>query len=118
VNRMRFPEGFLWGSATSAHQVEGGCDRNQWWEWEQQGLRERPGGNIRDGSTSGIACDYLRRCGYDHRLAAEEGDASGGMAAGRRASEPDRFVDEMGWEVYPEGLYRNLLRVAKLGAPV
>jgi len=30
----RFPENFYWGSATSAHQVEGGT-RNDWTEWEE-----------------------------------------------------------------------------------
>ncbi|OHA08934.1 MAG: hypothetical protein A3A44_00025 [Candidatus Sungbacteria bacterium RIFCSPLOWO2_01_FULL_60_25] len=30
-----FPKGFLWGAATSSHQVEGG-NRNDWSEWERQ----------------------------------------------------------------------------------
>ncbi len=31
-----FPEGFLWGSATSSHQVEGDNSNNDWWQWEEQ----------------------------------------------------------------------------------
>ena len=30
----KFPDGFLWGAATSSHQVEGGS-RNDWSEWEE-----------------------------------------------------------------------------------
>jgi beta-glucosidase len=28
---------FLWGSATAAHQVEGGNTESDWWQWEQMG---------------------------------------------------------------------------------
>lgn len=31
----QFPKGFLWGAATSSHQVEGNT-RNDWTEWERQ----------------------------------------------------------------------------------
>ena len=29
-----FPESFLWGSSTAAHQVDGGNTNNDWWAWE------------------------------------------------------------------------------------
>jgi beta-glucosidase len=28
-----FPPSFLWGAATAAHQVEGGNDGSDWWDW-------------------------------------------------------------------------------------
>lgn len=31
---INFPQGFLWGTATAAHQVEGGNWNNDWWAWE------------------------------------------------------------------------------------
>ena len=46
-----FPQGFIWGTATSAHQVEGNNDNNNWTTWEQKG-------HIIDGSTAGRACDW------------------------------------------------------------
>ena len=51
----RFPQGFLWGAATSAHQVEGGNRWNDWWRFEQQ-----PGA-IRGGDASGDACRHWER---------------------------------------------------------
>ncbi len=32
-----FPKGFLWGTATAAHQVEGGNANNNWSQWEEAG---------------------------------------------------------------------------------
>ena len=29
-----FPVGFTWGTATAAHQIEGGNTNNDWWEFE------------------------------------------------------------------------------------
>lgn len=34
---IKFPKNFLWGTAMSAHQVEGGNINNDWWAWEQEG---------------------------------------------------------------------------------
>jgi beta-glucosidase len=50
-----FPKGFLWGAATSAHQIEGGNKNNQWWFYEQQE------GRIKNNETSEIACDHWNR---------------------------------------------------------
>ena len=37
--RMLFPQDFLWGTATAAHQVEGQNTNNDWWQWEQENGR-------------------------------------------------------------------------------
>ena len=47
-----FPRGFLWGTATSSHQVEGNNSNNDWWIWEQEQ------GHIVQGHKSGRACDW------------------------------------------------------------
>jgi len=47
-----FPKGFLWGSATAAHQVEGNNTRNNWYAWENTE------GKIIQGQKSGLACDW------------------------------------------------------------
>lgn len=61
MNRnFTFPKNFLWGTATSSHQVEGNNTNNDWWEWEQNGkLKER----------SGLACDHWNRFEEDFKLA-------------------------------------------------
>ena len=55
-----FPDGFRWGTATAAHQVEGGNWNNDWWAWEhaEGSPCEEP---------SGDACDQLNR--YDDDIA-------------------------------------------------
>lgn len=54
---LHFPEGFIWGTATAAHQVEGGCSNNNWSEWEQS-LDDEGQPRIRNGDISGAACDH------------------------------------------------------------
>jgi len=61
---------FLWGAGTSAHQVEGGNDRNDWWDWEALS------GTIRGGDRSGFACRHWERYESDLDLL---------LAAGLRA---------------------------------
>ena len=61
-----FPDGFLWGTATAAHQVEGGNWNNDWWAWEHA-----PG--TRCAEVSGDACDHLWRYPADLDILAELG---------------------------------------------
>ena len=49
---IHFPRGFLWGTATAAHQVEGNNTNSSWWAWEQQA------GHIKHEHKSGLACDW------------------------------------------------------------
>jgi beta-glucosidase len=61
---IAFPDGFLWGAATSAHQVEGNNTHSDWWAWERMG-------RVKD--RSGLACDHYRRFPQDFDLAASLG---------------------------------------------
>jgi beta-glucosidase len=65
-----FPEGFLWGTATAAHQVEGHNTNNDWWAFEQG-----PGA-IWHNDRSGRACDWWRHAERDFDLMAEMGHNS------------------------------------------
>lgn len=61
---FQFPEGFLWGSATAGHQVEGNNRHSDWWAYEQAG---------RLPFRSGEACRHLERYAADLDLARELG---------------------------------------------
>lgn len=68
----RFPDGFLWGAATSAYQIEGspladGAGASIW-----QRFAHSPG-RTRNGDTGDIACDHYRRYREDVRLMRELG---------------------------------------------
>ena len=64
--RLTFPEGFTWGVATAAHQIEGGNVNNDWWDWEHN-----PGsGTV---ASSGDACDSFHRWREDVDLVGELG---------------------------------------------
>ncbi|MBI3572669.1 MAG: glycoside hydrolase family 1 protein [Candidatus Kerfeldbacteria bacterium] len=60
-----FPRHFLWGAATSAHQVEGN-NHNDWTEWEKLGL-------VKDQEHSGLATDHWHRYKQDFALAKDLG---------------------------------------------
>lgn len=62
---QKFPDGFLWGTSSAAHQVEGDNRNNDWWEFEQKA------GHIANGDTSEIACDHYHRYREDFALLRE-----------------------------------------------
>ncbi|HJW11007.1 MAG TPA: family 1 glycosylhydrolase, partial [Albitalea sp.] len=64
TTKYQFPAGFLWGSATSAYQIEGspladGAGPSIW-----QRFVHTPG-LTRDGDTGDVACDHYRRYAAD-----------------------------------------------------
>ncbi|HVA08950.1 MAG TPA: family 1 glycosylhydrolase, partial [Acidimicrobiales bacterium] len=58
-----FPQGFTWGTATAAHQIEGGNTNNDWWAFEHM-----PGSGCTE--SSGDACDSWNRWEEDADLVA------------------------------------------------
>lgn len=81
----RFPDHFLWGVSSSAHQVEGGNAHNQWAAWESTG-------HIRDKSISGQACDFWSHPEVDLRLMQELG-----VNSARISIEWSRIEPREGW---------------------
>jgi beta-glucosidase len=69
---VKFPDGFLWGAATSAYQIEGAVDvdgrgRSIW-----DTFTHEPG-RIEGGGTGDVACDHYRRWQQDVDLLAQIG---------------------------------------------
>jgi beta-glucosidase len=83
-----FPRGFLWGTATAAHQVEGNNTNNQWWAWEQAGHTD---------GTSGLACDWWGgRWREDFDRAAETHQKANRLSVewSRIQPEPDQWDED------------------------
>jgi beta-glucosidase len=62
----RWPDHFIWGTATSAHQVEGSNYNSDWWVWEHE-----PSSPCRE--PSGDACDHYHLYREDIELLARLG---------------------------------------------
>ena len=100
------PTPFLWGAATSAHQIEGGNDRNDWWDWEQLP------GTIRGGARSGRACLGWERYAEDLDLL-----AALGLNAYRFSLEWSRIEPEPGhWDEASIAHYRAVLEACRARA--
>ncbi|MEW2528066.1 GH1 family beta-glucosidase [Streptomyces sp. NPDC047071] len=65
-----FPRDFLWGVATSAHQIEGAADERGPSVWDA--FTALPG-NVKDGTTAAVACDHVRRYREDVALVRDLG---------------------------------------------
>jgi len=60
MDKFVFPQNFLWGAATSGHQVEGNNRDSDWWKWESEGKVKEP---------SGKACNHYNLFKEDFKLA-------------------------------------------------
>jgi beta-glucosidase len=95
---VHFPRGFLWGTATAAHQVEGNNTNNNWYRWEQEGHTQ---------GQAGLACDWWGgRWKEDMDRAAETG-----QNAHRFSVEWSRIQPEPGrWDEDALERYRMMAR--------
>lgn len=121
---LKFPKGFLWGAATSAHQVEGGT-KNSWTQWEKQNAERLvceaktkwqpwqqekfPEMFEKEDYISGKCCDHYSRYGEDFDLAKE-----GGHNAHRFSIEWSRIEPEEGkFDEKEIEHYRNVIKTLK-----
>lgn len=99
-----FPDGFLWGTATSSHQVEGDNKNNNWWAWEHEA------GRIQDGDRSGKACDWWGgRWAEDFDRAAEAGQNTHRLSIEWSRIQPTPDT----WDTTAVAFYREMLQGAQ-----
>ena len=68
IEKARFPEGFLWGTATASYQVEGAWNEDGKGESIWDRFTHTPG-KVRGGVTGDVACDQYHRYRQDIALA-------------------------------------------------
>jgi len=69
---IKFPQNFLWGAATSAHQVEGDNIHSDWWAWEQGATRHKSGAACRHYQYYEKDFDLAQKMNHNaHRLSIE-----------------------------------------------
>jgi len=95
---LRFPDGFLWGAATSAYQIEGspladGAGPSIWHRFAHTP------GCVAGGDTGDVACDHYRRVAQDVALMRELG-----LTAYRFSIAWSRILPEGRGRVNPAGL--------------
>jgi beta-glucosidase len=69
---LRFPEGFLWGAATAAYQIEGAWDEDGKGPSIWDSFSHTPG-KVQDGDTGDVAADHYHRLAADADILRELG---------------------------------------------
>lgn len=91
---LRFPEGFLWGTASSSYQCEGGNINSQWYLWEQQG-------HILTGEQCGKAANWWQAAEVDFERAEQmENNALRLSLEWSRVEPTEGHWDNAAWERY------------------
>jgi beta-glucosidase len=87
---FEFPSEFLWGTATSSHQVEGGQTNNDWWVMEQLGEY------IYRDQRAGDACDWWRQAelDFDRMAAMRQNSHRLSLEWSRIQPQPDTWSEE------------------------
>lgn len=92
---------FLWGAATSAHQVEGNNCLNDWWAWEQA---------HRVSEVSGAACEHYGRFREDFELVSRLGHKAHRFSLEWSRLEPRENQWDGGAFAHYEEVFRDLAR--------
>ncbi len=96
-----FPAQFLWGTATSSHQVEGNNRNNNWSRWEKEP------GKILNNQQSGSACDWWNgRWREDFQRAADTGQNAHRMSIEWSRIQPSPDT----WDENALDHYREMIR--------
>lgn len=99
---LRFPADFVWGVASSSHQMEGGNTNNQWSAWEERG-------GIATGERAGRACDWWEHAEDDFDRA-----RALGVNGLRLGLEWSRIEPEEGrWDDGALARYRTMLQALR-----
>jgi len=107
---IRFPEGFLWGSASSAFQVEGECLTHDFYDWALKG-------RIKDGTTPKDAVYFWKNYKRDIALMKKMNHSAARIGIEWARIEPeDGIFDEKAIFVYRDIL--NTMRKAKIAPMV
>ncbi len=101
---VRFPAAFLWGTATAAHQVEGGNRWNDWWRWEHRAA------DIPAMLQSGEACRHWDRYDADFALAASDGHNAHRLSIEWSRLEPERGRIDSAAAAHYHDVFASLLR--------